>query len=754
MNSVLSVSLRSGLAGAVVQSGKSLGLALLWTASSFSAALAVDLPLVRLDSILPAAAQVGAEVEVQIAGVDLEGVDAAWFSHPGLSAKLVKEKIFGIKAEPGVPEGVYDMRLVGTNGVSNPRAIYVGQGSTVPKAGECSREKPMDLPAKGAVQGATVAGGRDHYRFQARKGQRLTVRCQARELDSKMTPVFFVMDPTGRKLRGNERCAFLDFEAPQDGAYLVAVQDLAFGGGPDFYYRLTVDESPVLVAVLPSAVEAGKANRLVLLGRGFKGGRPSASKSADGRSLEELDIQLDVPANPGTGGADGPVATASSGLRTFSYRYRTESGASNPVELAVVEGPVLSVKPVTEAAPAPGAAVLSFPGAASGLFEKRLQGVPLDFEAKKGDVLVAEVFSQRLGFGSANSFLRLTKDGTHLAEAYGPDLNAGGPRLSTLHNDAALRFEVKEDGKHTLFLSDLSGVARPGLGAAYSLVLRRAKPGFGLVAATEPPIEKADDRLLQPRGAVLRAGGTAALRVLALRTDGFDKEILLSAEGLPAGVSCAPTRIPAGKNEGVLLLLTEAGASRNVSQVRITGRSEDGKIQSVARGATARWVVPDYSTGVGEMRLTRGEGIVVATSATAAPLALTPEAREPMEVEAGAKVEVALRVSRSADFKEVLKIKTAGFAGAETVKEVDADAKAEHVKVALDLAALKLPPGSHTAYFTTQSKAKVSGRDVTITAYSSPVQLVVRAPAPKPTPAPVPAPAKEPAAATPAPAAK
>jgi hypothetical protein len=569
-----------------------------------------------------------------------------------------------------------------------------------------------------------------------------------------MTPVFSVMDPTGRKLRGNERRAFLDFEVPQDGAYLVAVQDLAFGGGPEYYYRLTVDESPVLEAVLPSAVEAGKTNRLVLLGRGFKGGRPSVSKSADGRPLEELEVDLDVPANSGTGGADGPVVTAASGLRTFSYRYRTETGVSNSVELAVVEGPIFSVKPVTGDAGVPVGLVLSFPGAASGLFEKRLQGVPMDFVAKKGDVLVAEVFSQRLGFGASNSFLRLTKDGTHLAEAYGPDLNAGGPRLSTVHNDAALRFEVKEDGRHTLFLSDLSGAARPGLGAGYSLVLRRAKPGFALIAATEPPIEKADDRLLQPRGAVLRAGGTAALRVLALRTDGFDKEILLSAEGLPTGVSCAPTRIPAGKNEGVLILRTEAGAARNVAQVRIIGRSEDGKSEGVARGATARWVVPDYNNGVGEMRLTRGDGIVVATSASAAPLVLTPEAKEPVEVEAGAKVEVALRVSRSADFKEALKIKTGGFAGAETVKEVDADAKAEQVKVALDLAALKLPPGNHAAYFTTQAKAKVSGRDVITTAYSSPVQLVVRAPAPKPVPAPVPAPAKEPSAGNAAPGAK
>ena len=73
MNSLLSVSLRSGLAGAVFQIGRSVGLGCVCSVASLSAVLAADLPLVRLDSVLPAAAQAGAEVEVQVSGVDLEG---------------------------------------------------------------------------------------------------------------------------------------------------------------------------------------------------------------------------------------------------------------------------------------------------------------------------------------------------------------------------------------------------------------------------------------------------------------------------------------------------------------------------------------------------------------------------------------------------------------------------------------------------------------------------------------------------------
>ena len=55
----------------------------------------------------------------------------------------------------------------------------------------------------------------------------------------------------------------------------------------------------------------------------------------------------------------------------------------------------------------------------------------------------------------------------------------------------------------------------------------------------------------------------------------------------------------------------------------------------------------------------------------------------------------------------------------------------------------------------TAGSVHVAGRDVTTTAYSPPVQIVVRAPAPKPAPAPpTAAPVKEPAAAATPPAAK
>ena len=695
---------------------------------------AADLPLTRLDSVSPAAGTPGKEVDLTVVGGDFDGVDALWFSHPGISAVFLKDKTFKAKVSPDVPEGVYDLRAVGSNGASNPRGFVVERISTVVKTGECSFAKPMDIASPQAVFGSIAAAGRDHYRLNAKQGERFTIRCLARELDSRMNPVVTVLDQSGRQVASSDRRGWVDFRVPSSGPFLIRVHDLTFSGGADYFYRLSVDQSPILESVLPFALEPGKKNKLMLLGRGLPGSRASAMKGADGVELEILDAEVDVPQIALTSAnSDGLTVVGAAGVPSFSYRFRSENGVSNPLELPLLTGARSTVAVDAQSAfSAPGGSsgvvrLNSVPAVTYGFFSRGFAGERFEFEAKKGQVLVGEVFSQRLLDGHTNPFLRLEKSGVHLAEAYGMEVNAGSLRLNTLHNDPSLRFEVKEDGLYTLLVSDLSRAATSARGAAFALQLREESPDFSLVAATEPPAETAADRAVAPRGAVLRAGGTAALRVVALRSGGFKEAIQLSASELPAGVSCEPTCIAAGKTEGVLILRAEPQLAKAVALVRVQGSSQDGKLVRAARNASARWNVADYNTDTPSLRLSRGDGVVVATTTSAAPLALSPHSFAVMDVNVGAKIEVPLKVTRSAEFKEALKIKAAGAPGVESMKEVEADPKAENVKVVVDLAAIKMPEGLHSVYFTTQSKAKFAGRDVVTTVYSPVVQIRVTA---------------------------
>jgi hypothetical protein len=64
------------------------------------------------------------------------------------------------------------------------------------------------------------------------------------------------------------------FKAPSDGAYLVRVfgfpsqpdSNIAFAGGDNFVYRLTLTTGPYIAAALPLAVEAGQQREVQLIG--------------------------------------------------------------------------------------------------------------------------------------------------------------------------------------------------------------------------------------------------------------------------------------------------------------------------------------------------------------------------------------------------------------------------------------------------------------------------------------------------------
>src|SRR4029077_15262787 len=87
-----------------------------------------DLPAIRFDRLKPLGAVAGSSVEVDVAGRDIEDVNALRFDHPGLKAELVKPNRFKITIAADVPEGTYDVRLVGRFGVSNPRLFAVSHG--------------------------------------------------------------------------------------------------------------------------------------------------------------------------------------------------------------------------------------------------------------------------------------------------------------------------------------------------------------------------------------------------------------------------------------------------------------------------------------------------------------------------------------------------------------------------------------------------------------------------------------------------
>src|SRR6059058_3941300 len=147
-----------------------------------------DLPAVRFDRLTPLGGAASTTVDLEIAGADLEGVDALLFDHPGLKATFVKDRQFRLAIAADVLPGTYDVRLVGRFGVSNPRLFAVTHGLIDVAEKEPNNEPAtaQKVPLNAAVNGTSDGNSDDVYRFTAKKGQRITISCQAGKLDSAM----------------------------------------------------------------------------------------------------------------------------------------------------------------------------------------------------------------------------------------------------------------------------------------------------------------------------------------------------------------------------------------------------------------------------------------------------------------------------------------------------------------------------------------------------------------------------------------
>ena len=102
---------------------------------------------------------------------------------------------------------------------------------------------------------------KDWFRFQAKKGEKLRFQVLARELRSPLDSVLSIRQAADNKyLQANDDQtqgipdSRLDYEIPADGVYVLEIRDQLKRGGPDFVYRIELqNRAPSLMATLPKA---------------------------------------------------------------------------------------------------------------------------------------------------------------------------------------------------------------------------------------------------------------------------------------------------------------------------------------------------------------------------------------------------------------------------------------------------------------------------------------------------------------------
>ncbi len=631
-------------------------LALLGALAAASAQLSngqlVVLPAPRLLTVMPMGASAGSTVEVSITGENIDDDIQLIFSNPTLSAQpkldpsgtAVKNK-FVVTVPPDAREGVYDARLLTRLGVSAARCFSISRKTEVTRLKpNTSLETALRLEANSICNAYTTARAVDFYAFDAAKGQRYSIDCAAQGIDSKLTPVVILADKQGKDIRAERQGGLVEFTAPESGQYVIKIHGLTYQGGAESFYRLALSE--------------------------LKDGEPPRSQAST-RS----------------------VSSAS------AARFPLPSG-----------GVVLK-----EAEPndkAEQAQKIQLPCLIQGSFAKAGDVDSFEFEAKKGEVWWVEVLSERLGlptdpfvliqqvtkadameklvdvaeFNDITSPVKLSTNGY----AYdGAPYDVGSP-------DALGKFEAKQDGVYRLQLRDLFGGTRNDPRNVYQLSIRKAAPDFTLTAWALHTELRNGDRAALSKPVALRGGATMGFDVTVVRRDGFDGEIELLIENLPAGVGAAGLRIPAGKSQGYVLLTAAEGAPRGMSLARIYGKAKinGSEVSRDCTVASMKWPVKDASGEIPAPRLMADFPVSVGGSETA-PLTIQPATAEVYQAAAGSKLKIPLKLTWRGDFSGgTVKLKPLGgdFTG---LAPVDVMPKAPESELVLDLAQLKIPPGDY-----------------------------------------------------------
>jgi hypothetical protein len=292
----------------------------------------------------------------------------------------------------------------------------------------------------------------------------------------------------------------------------------------------------------------------------------------------------------------------------------------------------------------------------SGWIDRRNDRDWYAFTAKEKQVIRLEVLARRIG-SRLDAVLRV--------------LDSAGKELAknddAIAQDSRLLFTAPTAGTYYAEVTSVSG--RGDDDFRYLLEIGDPLPaGFSLTVAPDNPTAP--------------AGAAVPVTVTASRS-GYNGEISLRVEGLPAGVSASPAVIPAGKNSTLLTLSAPSGASPAFGSIRIVGTAkiDDRTVEAVAQPEE---LYQPPLTNQPDQRRTRPTELFIA--AVGAPPRFTLTAPATLEVKAGEKVETTLKLARTPMFKGKVAITVLGLPANVTVSALTIDEKSSEGKITLTAA--------------------------------------------------------------------
>jgi hypothetical protein len=531
----------------------------------------------KVNYLFPAGGQRGQSTKVAAKGDFSNWPVQVWSDHAGVSGTAESEKgNLVIKIEPDATPGVAWLRLYDAEGGSALQPFVVG---TLP---EIEEKEPNDLPSspqlvapKCVVSGRLQKNGDvDLYTLPLKRGETVVAALQANAvLGSPVDAVLQICQLHERRplqdsspvleayvLQQEHDSVGLDprlvFTALRDGVYLLRVfgfsaepnGNIAFAGGDNFIYRLTLTSGPYIAAALPTAVQRSQPSELKLVGWNL---------SAE-MSRQTLPA---IPASPG--GLNGTCELSPIAFQNDAAGFARLNWVDHPSIIAAPDND--NEHPQSVSVPLTISGRIAQGGAAHSFV----------FNATKAQKLRLNIEASSLGFPWDPHLAVIDESGKVLAD------NDDAKK----DRDPQLVFSPPADGKYRVIVRDLADSG--GLAFVYQLTMEPVVPTYALTVATDSFALAADKPL--------------EIAVSIDRRDGFAEPIAVRVIGLPPGVVAeeATSKMDGDSSKTVKLTLkTTAELQAAVSlPISIVGDSAGGSRratfnlpQSLAGEHTAAWI--------------------------------------------------------------------------------------------------------------------------------------------------------------------
>ncbi|EMI52321.1 peptidase [Rhodopirellula sallentina] len=456
--------------------------------------------------------------------------------------------------------GKRELRLIDGASISNPLWLHIGRWQEVkesPPSDIVSVVETVDevvdtLPT--VINGQIMPGETDRFAFEARKGMKLVIQVDAREVIPYLAdavPGWFqavlrLTDEDGREVGYSDSFHFrqdpvMYFEVPRDGRYIIEIRDSLYRGREDFVYRLTVGEIPFVTGIFPLGAPVDSDQTIQVRGWNLTNNRFSVSTMARKRFRPTMHCRM---AQSGGIGVHFPLQVGLWPEVFDSEPNNTQSEAQTISMPVTVNGRI------------------NYPGDED---VYRIEG---------GGRLVAEVFARRLG-SPLDSMLRLTDaDGNEVA--FNDDYEDLTLALQTHHADSHLSATLSGGRAHYLHINNAQYDG--GSEFTYRLSLHRPRPSYTL--------------RVTPSNLIVKAGQVVPIDVFVMRQDGFDEDIEVSLVEPPDGFRIDGNVIPKGKDHIAMTLAVsssvKAAKRKEPFQLEMQGES-GGKRRG---GAMVRPAIP------------------------------------------------------------------------------------------------------------------------------------------------------------------